>query len=336
MEGESEHKTRDHKTRDHKDSEHKDSEHKDSEHKDNKHKDNEHKDNEHKPKDDKIDKPTDKIDKSSDNSDYDEEEDEDFDPNVKQKSESEKDSDSEEEVPDYSQVQGSSRQVKTRSRKYEEVEQEQFSNIISEPTRGMNFDDIFNELNTKSREGVSNWKELGEAEDKVDTNKEVVVESDQDKIWINTSYTFAGRVVTESKQVDSNSAEAKAYLNSTSGISQPVKPGETMKRSFVPVLRTIPGEETPTELKIKLKRPSLIDKFLTSLKNQKLSTLEKSRLDWASYVDINNISDELKLHNKDGYLEKQDYLGRLQAKRDENYDKAKEVEKRRQANQAGV
>ena len=284
-------------------------------------------------------KTTDKSHNPLNQSDYDEDEDEDFDPNVKQKSESEKDSDSDEEVPDYSQVQGNSRQVRTRSRKYEEVGQEQFSNIISEPTRGMNFDEIFNDLSSKSREGVSNWKELGdsgEVEDKIDTNKEVIVESDQDKIWINTSYTFAGRVVTESKQVDSNSAEAKAYLNSTSGISQPVKPGDSMKRSFVPVLRTIPGEETPTELKIKLKRPSLIDKFLTSLKNQKLSTLEKSRLDWASYVDINNISDELKLHNKDGYLEKQDYLGRLQAKRDENYDKAKEVEKRRQMNQTGV
>ena len=42
----------------------------------------------------------------------------------------------------------------------------------------------------------------------------------------------------------------------------------------------------------------------------KLSTLEKSRLDWASF-DKRNINEELKIHNKAGYLDKQDFINRM-------------------------
>ena len=59
----------------------------------------------------------------------------------------------------------------------------------------------------------------------------------------------------------------------------------------------------------------------------KLSTLEKSRLDWASFVDKRNINEELKIHNKAGYLDKQDFINRMNSKRDDLYLQAKEKEK---------
>jgi hypothetical protein len=51
----------------------------------------------------------------------------------------------------------------------------------------------------------------------------------------------------------------------------------------------------------------------------KLNTIEKSRLDWAGYVDREGIGDELDEHSraKEGYLGRMDFLGRVQANRDE-------------------
>lgn len=47
-------------------------------------------------------------------------------------------------------------------------------------------------------------------------------------------------------------------------------------------------------------------------KKAKISTLEKSKLDWDNYKKQENIEEELNTHNKgkDGYLERQDFLQR--------------------------
>lgn len=47
-------------------------------------------------------------------------------------------------------------------------------------------------------------------------------------------------------------------------------------------------------------------------KKTKISTLEKSKLDWDNYKKQENIEEELNTHNKgkDGYLERQDFLQR--------------------------
>ena len=98
-------------------------------------------------------------------------------------------------------------------------------------------------------------------------------------------------------------------------------------------MRQDPQTKETYELRIKLKRPSLIDKFIAlngNNKKMKLSTLEKSRLDWASFIDKRKIGDELKRHNRGGYLDKQDFLNRVDYKKDEIYQRAKEEERKRQ------
>lgn len=47
-------------------------------------------------------------------------------------------------------------------------------------------------------------------------------------------------------------------------------------------------------------------------KKAKISTLEKSKLDWDSYKKQENLEEEINTHNKgkDGYLERQDFLQR--------------------------
>ncbi|GMF58514.1 unnamed protein product [[Candida] boidinii] len=71
------------------------------------------------------------------------------------------------------------------------------------------------------------------------------------------------------------------------------------------------------------KRASLIDDVINGKSNAKLSTLEKSRLDWASYVDKQKISEELRNANKGGYLETQDFLARVDSNRDQQFKEAR-------------
>lgn len=293
---------------------------------------------------------------------YDEEEDEDYDPEAKveeEKEASEEESDHEAQ-PDYSSIENATLQdrlIKTRSQRHQEkygpntgINQIRQGLIKTDDvSQNIDVDAIFNDLQRKSKSGTpDDWKTSIEKEEsqnesnnrnpKHDTNTISDDKPQEDnslnpqKVKIESSYSFAGKVITESKLVDADSAEAKAYFNSTKGITANKSDNSTVTRSFVPVIRTIPGTSEPTELRIKLKRPSLIDKFLSTYgnKKQKLSTLEKSRLDWASFVDKKKLKDDLSMHNKGGYLDKQEFLGRLQDKRDEHYQKAKEEERKRQ------
>lgn len=271
--------------------------------------------------------------------DYDEEEDDDYDPESKIEEEvndEEEDDDDKEEVgPDYSNIQAATSQVKTRSQRYRDdpAESKFIGNFATnedgfvEVKTSIDVDAIFNDLKSQS-ETKEEWTSLVTQVDEAQPEIKPVDSLEPEKIKIESSYAFAGRLITETKLVDANSEEAKAYMNSTASIT--AKENAGVKRSFVTVVRKVDGEDR--ELQIKLKRPSLIDKVLAAYgsKKQKLSTLEKSRLDWASFVDKRKIGDELKIHNKAGYLDKQDFLGRIQNKRDEHYQSAKEADRQRQ------
>ncbi|RDD47114.1 Craniofacial development protein 1 [Trichoplax sp. H2] len=62
------------------------------------------------------------------------------------------------------------------------------------------------------------------------------------------------------------------------------------------------------------KKPSLGSLLGQLGKKQKLTTLEKSKLDWEGFKSKEGIEDELKYHNKDGYLERQDFLQKVNEK----------------------
>jgi Bucentaur or craniofacial development len=59
-----------------------------------------------------------------------------------------------------------------------------------------------------------------------------------------------------------------------------------------------------------MKRTSNLETLAKGSKPAKLSVLEKSRLDWAGFVDKEGIHDDLKNFNKDGYVERQEFLKR--------------------------
>lgn len=288
--------------------------------------------------------------------DYDEEEDEDYDPDAKatetgDESDTDGDISDKDERYDYSALQGAQeRLVKTRRQRLAEqggtkrakTSMAHQSLVRQQDLRlSVDVDAIFRELKASKNES-SEWqnKILSSAESGAGAVQQPAKESEPTqqleprKIKIDSSYVFAGRLVTESKLVDADSAEAKAYLNSTKNVAVASNGigADTRSRSSVPVFRRVPGVDEPVQLRIKLKRPSLIDKFLSSQGSKKnsLSTLEKSRLDWASFVDQKDLQDELKIHNRAGYLDKQEFLSRLQEKRDVQFQKARMEERQRQ------
>jgi hypothetical protein len=61
-----------------------------------------------------------------------------------------------------------------------------------------------------------------------------------------------------------------------------------------------------------MKRTSNLEAMALGNKPAKMNVLEKSRLDWAGFVDQEGIHDDLKRFNKDGYVERQEFLKRTQ------------------------
>lgn len=303
---------------------------------------------------------------------YDEDEDEDYDPSAAKNADKKKgeddDDDSDDEdangkieedepIPDFSAIEsGGESFVKTRRQRQEEDVNNPYKSVPEGLVRGNKYsnidvNEIFNLLKEESAKGhVVAAKPLETVEHAVskggptasatatelspNTKGTTSQPGEPEMITIESSYTFAGKVITETKQVEIGSAEAKAYLNSTGNIAYTGdRAPKKEQRSFVPVIREVNGEHL--ELRIKLKRPSLIDKFLLIQGNklQKLSTLEKSRLDWASFVDKRKLQDDLKLHNKDGYLDKQDFLNRVELKKGEQYKLAQEEDRKNRMNE---
>lgn len=281
---------------------------------------------------------------------YDEEEDDDYDPTAKPDdavdaaSDAEVDDDVEEpgtSAPDYSKIQLTTSQVQTRRQRQElhALQDSKFignfetdhKGLVRAPQTQIDVDALFDDLKAGKLAASTEHAESEVVELPKPEGTRDILEEATATVTILTSYSFAGKLVTKTKVVDANSAEARAYMNSTSAITtSDARPQEN--RSHVTVMRKIQGSDTEVPLRIKLKRPSIVDKFLASVgsKQQKLSTLEKSRLDWASFVDDSRIKDDLAIHNRGGYLEKQSFLDRIQGKRDAEFKRAQAADKQQQ------
>ncbi|KAI9365722.1 bucentaur or craniofacial development-domain-containing protein [Pilaira anomala] len=78
------------------------------------------------------------------------------------------------------------------------------------------------------------------------------------------------------------------------------------------------AETVTIKKKTTIKRPksslsSLVSQY--NIKEPKMNTLDKSKLDWQGYVDREGIRDDLKYKNKDGYMEKVAFLQRVDDRR---------------------
>ncbi|KAL4766484.1 putative Swr1p complex component (Swc5) [Aspergillus foveolatus] len=161
-------------------------------------------------------------------------------------------------------------------------------------------------------------------------------------VKIKRTYKFAGEMITEEKIVPRDSAEAKLFLsgngdgevvpvtedevanmtgkgnenastNNTLRIRRPLRkisrfdpnPSGTIKKSW--------GKQSLTETGARAGAGQ------ENVRGPKINTVEKSRLDWAAYVDQEGIIDELRMHSKakEGFLGRMDFLNRVDAKKEE-------------------
>lgn len=133
----------------------------------------------------------------------------------------------------------------------------------------------------------------------------------EDVISIKRTYVFAGETITEEKVVPKSSAEAGLHLQSQSAPPKPTLTltGKPLRRPLKRKSRFEPPPESGTSG----------SSGLGEDQGRKLNTIEKSKMDWAGYVDKAGIKEELTVAEKakDGYLGKMDFLGRVEAKRDD-------------------
>ncbi|KAJ3571136.1 hypothetical protein NPX13_g5483 [Xylaria arbuscula] len=150
-----------------------------------------------------------------------------------------------------------------------------------------------------------------------------------DMIKIKRTYNFAGKVHTEEKLVARDSAEAKLYLASqdpklteaeNENEQQKRKPRKAFRSLFEPVIE---GLSQRGDLKLGMSiRLELREQ---QAKAKKLNVVEKSRMDWAGFVDKEGIKDELELagKSKESYVSRQDFLRRVEAKKEEEARRAR-------------
>ncbi|KAM0198774.1 hypothetical protein ACHAPA_001003 [Fusarium lateritium] len=143
-------------------------------------------------------------------------------------------------------------------------------------------------------------------------------------IRIKRTYNFAGRVHTEEKLVPRDSAEAKLYLASQSQDVPAEGPEKRVTRkafrsAFEPQMELLPHRSD-----LNLGMAARI-KAAKEAQAKKLNVVEKSRMDWAGYVDKEGIKDELELagKSKDSYMAREDFLAKSEALREEDSRRAR-------------
>ncbi|KAJ6781503.1 hypothetical protein PWT90_06319 [Aphanocladium album] len=154
-----------------------------------------------------------------------------------------------------------------------------------------------------------------------------------DMIKIKRTYNFAGKVHTEEKLVARDSAEAKLYLASeegqaaVAGGADASPPKRATRKAFRSAFEPVAiGDATGARRSdLNLGMAARLQAARELQQAKKLTTVEKSRMDWAGYVDKEGIQDELALagRSKDSYAARQDFLARSQAIRDEDSRRAR-------------
>lgn len=148
-------------------------------------------------------------------------------------------------------------------------------------------------------------------------------------VKIKRTYKFAGEMITEEKVVRKDSAEANAFLSSGEAVefaevedANGAMGTRNLRRPLRKISRFDPN---PTGLIKKSWEKQAITETGTDATGPKINTVEKSRLDWAQYVDQAGIKDELRTASKakEGYMGRMDFLGRMDSKRDEEARQAR-------------
>ena len=150
-------------------------------------------------------------------------------------------------------------------------------------------------------------------------------------VRIRRTYNFAGQVHTEEKLVPRDSAEAKLFIASGGQVepvagndstAQPAKrvAKKAFRSSFEPLVDISLARRADLDLGMEARMRAGRD-----ARAKKLNTVEKSRMDWAGFVDKEGIKDELELagKSKTSYAARQDFLQRSEMRREDDARRAR-------------
>jgi hypothetical protein len=153
-------------------------------------------------------------------------------------------------------------------------------------------------------------------EQKVEEKKtETENETGERMVTIKHTYEFAGETITEEKVVPASSETARVYFSSSASASPAPSAPEDGK----------PARRPPPKKRASAFDAAAAARSKTTAQPAKINTLEKSRLDWAGFVDKEGIGDDLKKWNKGdkGYLDRQAFLGRVEENKDRQLKEAR-------------
>lgn len=127
--------------------------------------------------------------------------------------------------------------------------------------------------------------------------------SEPTKVTITQIFDFAGEEVRVNKEVSADSREAKSFLKSqSSALEDSEEESSSIAQSSTPASSSV-------------KRPAGLSGILGRIggKKQKISTLEKSKMDWDAFKSEEGINEELAIHNRgrEGYVERKNFLERV-------------------------
>lgn len=255
---------------------------------------------------------------------YNEEEDEDFDPTkgTAVQSDGGSDDEFEDEIgqdqaseADYSRIENDQGGL-VKTRRARQIEEEEAHRnkyeALAHSVVSNEVGSLWDELKQEGDQRLKTSSSIMSNDKKSDILHDQTLEGEQ--MLIQRTYKFAGEVITEKKWVLKSSAEAQEYLNSlkfkkSQGDGKPSSQQQSSLNTYSSNLK----------LRRPLKRPPILEQIITGALKPKLTTLEKSKLDWATYVDKEGINEELTLHNKDGYLARQDFLDRVETFKGQKY-----------------
>ncbi|KAF9771131.1 swr complex subunit [Fusarium sp. DS 682] len=168
-------------------------------------------------------------------------------------------------------------------------------------------------------------KTNGLAQQKSDS---IISDHPSELVRIKRTYNFAGRVHTEEKLVPRDSAEAKLFLASQGQNASGSSPEQRITRKAFRSAFEPRADLLPQRADLDLGLAARI-KASKEAQAKKLNVVEKSRMDWAGYVDKEGIKDELELagKSKDSYMAREDFLAKSEALREEDSRRARLVGK---------
>lgn len=191
---------------------------------------------------------------------------------------------------------------------WESMKQESGSSTSKSSERNIKDHVLSKTQNQDSNESLTNSEDKVVPQKKnLNGSKTVNGNKTNDTIVITKVYDFAGEEVTVKKEVKRDSKEAISHMKDQSSSSKP--PTTTLKQHQSPLSRIF----NSSGLGKPVKRSGGIGNVLGKIgKKPKLSTLEKSKLDWNAFKEEKGIGNELLSYNKgkDGYLEKVSFLQR--------------------------